>query len=127
MENLFLLGGIGRAEAQENRNFLITRIIDDILEIMRVLQLKVYDEEEAEDPTVIMRKAQGIIAGKMDQAKDWLGNPSADANGLGMLYRYYFYNNCHLFIYSRNRNFITRIKLLMLKMLIALKIKYNMC
>jgi len=76
-------GGIGRAEAQENRNFLITRIIDDILEIMRVLQLKVYDEEEAEDPTVIMRKAQGIIAGKMDQAKDWLGNPSADANGLG--------------------------------------------
>ncbi|XP_065072400.1 vinculin-like [Rhopilema esculentum] len=76
-------GGQGRAEAQENRNFLITRIIDDILEIMRVLQLKVYDEEEAEDPTTEMRKAQGIIVGKMDQARDWLSNPSADANGLG--------------------------------------------
>ena len=52
---------------------------------MRVLQLKVYDEEEAEDPTTALRKAQGIIAGKMDQAKDWLSNPSADANGLGKL------------------------------------------
>ncbi len=50
---------------------------------MRVLQLKVYDEEEAEDPTTEMRKAQGIIAGKIDQAKDWLSNPAADANGLG--------------------------------------------
>ena len=50
---------------------------------MRVLQLKVYDEEESEDPTTEMRKAQGIIAGKIDQAKDWLSNPQADANGLG--------------------------------------------
>ena len=81
--HFFPPGGQGRAEAQENRNFLITRIIDDILEIMRVLQLKVYDEEEAEDPTTEMRKAQGIIVGKMDQARDWLSNPSADANGLG--------------------------------------------
>lgn len=76
-------GGPGRAEAQENRNFRITKLSDDILEIMRVLQLKVYDEEEAEDPTTEMRKAQGVIAGKIDQAKDWLSNPSADANGLG--------------------------------------------
>lgn len=59
---------------------------------MRVLQLKVYDEEEAEDPTTVMRKAQGIIAGKMDQAKDWLSNPSADANGLGR-YKLVSYEN----------------------------------
>eukprot|EP00794_Sanderia_malayensis_P016841 gene16841-18540_t len=76
-------GGPGRAEAQENRNFRITKLSDDILEIMRILQLKVYDEEEGEDPTTEMRKAQGVIAGKMDQAKDWLSNPAADANGLG--------------------------------------------
>ena len=31
----------GKAEAQENRNFIITKLSDDIIEIMRVLQLKV--------------------------------------------------------------------------------------
>ena len=80
---LILVGGTGRAEAQECRNYTIMRMHDDIAEIMRVLQLKIYDEEEAEDPTTEMRKAQGIMKGKMDMARDWLNNPSADAHGLG--------------------------------------------
>lgn len=74
---------VGRAEAQENRNFIVTKMCDDIIEIMRVLQLKVDDEYDLEDPTNLMRKAQHRLMEKMKLAKDWLSNPDADANGLG--------------------------------------------
>lgn len=74
---------VGRAEAQENRNFIVTKMCDDIIEIMRVLQLKVDDEYDLEDPTNLMRKAQHRMLEKMKLAKDWLSNPDADANGLG--------------------------------------------
>ena len=50
---------------------------------MRVLQLKVDDEYDLEDPTNLMRKANMYLVEKMKTAKDWLSNPDADANGLG--------------------------------------------
>ncbi|XP_057297715.1 vinculin-like [Hydractinia symbiolongicarpus] len=74
---------VGRAEAQEGRNFIITKVCDDIIEIMRVLQLKVDDEYDLEDPTNLMRKARHRLQEKMKLAKDWLSNPDAEANGLG--------------------------------------------
>uniref|UniRef100_T2MH95 Vinculin n=1 Tax=Hydra vulgaris TaxID=6087 RepID=T2MH95_HYDVU len=80
---LTLENGKGKAEAQENRNFLITKISDDIIEIMRVLQLKIDDEYDIEDPTNFMQKARHKLKEKMKIAKDWLSNTDAAANGLG--------------------------------------------
>ena len=39
-------GGKGAEEAAENRNYLSGRISDELNEIIRVLQLTTYDEEE---------------------------------------------------------------------------------
>lgn len=49
-------GGKGAEEAAENRNYLSGRISDELNEIIRVLQLTTYDEEEwdADQLTVSM-------------------------------------------------------------------------
>ena len=39
-------GGKGAEEAAENRNYLSGRMSDELNEIIRVLQLTTYDEEE---------------------------------------------------------------------------------
>jgi len=80
---LALEKNVGRAEAQEGRNFMIMKICDDIIEIMRILQLKVDDEYELEDPTNLMRKARHRLQEKIKMAKVWLDNPEGEANGLG--------------------------------------------
>lgn len=41
-----LAGGKGIEEAAENRNYLAQRMSDEINEIVRVLQLTTYDEDE---------------------------------------------------------------------------------
>lgn len=41
-------GGKGADEAAENRNYLSGRMSDELNEIIRVLQLTTYDEEEWE-------------------------------------------------------------------------------
>lgn len=44
-----------------------------LLEIIRVLQLTTYDEDEWEaDNITVMRKALNIIEGKVNTAHDWL-------------------------------------------------------
>jgi len=46
-------------EAAENRNYLAQRMTDEINEIIRVLQLTTYDEDEWEaDNLTCMKKAQ---------------------------------------------------------------------
>lgn len=46
-------------EAAENRNYLVTRMTDEINEIIRVLQLTTYDEDEWEaDNLTSMKKAE---------------------------------------------------------------------
>lgn len=51
-------GGKGIEEAAENRNYLAQRMTDEINEIVRVLQLTTYDEDEWDaDDLAIMRKA----------------------------------------------------------------------
>ena len=51
-------GGKGLPEAAENRNYLAQRMIDEMNEIIRVLQLTTYDEDEWDaDNLTVMRKA----------------------------------------------------------------------
>lgn len=45
----------------------------ELLEIIRVLQLTTYDEDEWEaDNITVMRKALNVIEGKVNTAHDWL-------------------------------------------------------
>ncbi|ELU06809.1 hypothetical protein CAPTEDRAFT_221766 [Capitella teleta] len=77
-------GGQGVAEAQTNRDYVIGKVCNEIHEMIRVLQLTTYDEEEwdADDITVI-KKAQNAIEGKLKQAQDWLQDPNALVGGSG--------------------------------------------
>ena len=70
---LSFLGGKGAEEAAENRNYLAQRMTDELNEIIRVLQLTTYDEEEWDaDNLTVMKKAQNAIEGKVRAARDWL-------------------------------------------------------
>ncbi|XP_066997398.2 vinculin isoform X4 [Anabrus simplex] len=77
-------GGKGAEEAAENRNYLAQRMTDEINEIIRVLQLTTYDEEEWDaDNITVMKKAQNAIEGKIRGAHDWLEDPLALRGGIG--------------------------------------------
>lgn len=55
----FLTEGKGVDEAAENRNYLAQRMTDEINEIIRVLQLTNYDEDEWDsDNLTVMKKAE---------------------------------------------------------------------
>ena len=59
MSNLFHASGKKTDEAAENRNYLASRMTDEINEIIRVLQLTTYDEDEWDaDNLTCMKKAQ---------------------------------------------------------------------
>lgn len=50
--------GKGVEEAAENRNYLSQRMVDEINEIIRVLQLTTYDEDEWDaDNLTVMKRA----------------------------------------------------------------------
>ncbi|XP_064603655.1 vinculin-like isoform X2 [Liolophura sinensis] len=70
--------GHGVVEAQINRDYVVHKVCDEILEIIRVLQLTTYDEEEWDaDDLTVMKKAQSAIEGKMQMAQNWLADPNA--------------------------------------------------
>lgn len=53
-----IAGGKGVREAGENRNYLAQRMVDEMVEIIRVLQLTTYDEDEwDQDNLTVMKKA----------------------------------------------------------------------
>jgi len=82
---ILVQGGKGLDEAGENRNYLAQRMTDEINEIIRVLQLTTYDEDEWDaDNLTVMKKAQNAIGSKLQAAQDWLGDPLALKGGLGM-------------------------------------------
>ncbi|KAK8747677.1 hypothetical protein OTU49_016530 [Cherax quadricarinatus] len=57
---------------------------DEINEIIRVLQLTTYDEEEWDaDNLTVMKKAFNAIDGKAQAAHDWLQDPTALRGGIG--------------------------------------------
>ena len=71
-------------EAAENRNYLVHRMNDEINEIIRVLQLTTYDEDEWEaDDLTRLKKAYNAILSKLAPAHDWLEDPTAVTGGVG--------------------------------------------
>lgn len=77
-------GGKGADEAAENRNYLSSRMSDEIQEIIRVLQLTTYDEDTSElDNLTVLKKINNAIHNKMEPALDWLANPYALRGGVG--------------------------------------------
>ena len=57
-----------------NRDYLAQRMTDEINEIIRVLQLTAYDEDEWDaDNLTGMKRALTVIDSKMQAAHDWLG------------------------------------------------------
>lgn len=77
-------GGKGSDEAAENRNYLAARMTDEIQEIIRVLQLTTYDEDQSElDNLTVLKKLNNAIKNKMEPATDWLKNPYALKGGIG--------------------------------------------
>ncbi|XP_060566169.1 vinculin-like isoform X7 [Ruditapes philippinarum] len=68
----------GIPDSQTNRDYVVRKMSDEIHEIIRVLQLTTYDEEEWDaDDLAVMKKAQSAIEQKMKLAHDWLADPSA--------------------------------------------------
>lgn len=76
--------GKGLDDAAANRNYLAQRMSDEINEIIRVLQLTHYDEDEWDaDVLTVMKKAQNAIDGKLAAAHDWLEDPTTVVGGVG--------------------------------------------
>lgn len=76
--------GKGVDEAAENRNYLAQRMTDEINEIIRVLQLTNYDEDEWDsDNLTVMKKAENAIDSKLEAAHDWLEDPTTVLGGVG--------------------------------------------
>ncbi|XP_014239682.1 vinculin isoform X2 [Cimex lectularius] len=76
--------GKGAEEAAENRNYLTSRMTDELHEIIRVLQLTTYDEDEWDaDNLTVMKKANNAIQSKFKTAKDFLEDPFAMRGGVG--------------------------------------------
>ncbi|KAJ8682712.1 hypothetical protein QAD02_018504 [Eretmocerus hayati] len=77
-------GGRGAEEAAENRNYLSGRMSEEINEIIRVLQLTTYDEDEWDaDQLTVLKKAQSAIESRVKPAFDWLDNGNALRGGVG--------------------------------------------
>ncbi|XP_021371538.1 vinculin-like isoform X14 [Mizuhopecten yessoensis] len=71
-------------DAQCNRDYMVKKMRDEIHEIIRVLQLTTYDEEEWDaDDLAIMRKMQSTIDQKVKHANDWLADTTALVGGAG--------------------------------------------
>ncbi|KAI6234620.1 Vinculin [Aphelenchoides fujianensis] len=74
----------GQPEAGENRNYLAQRMTDEVNEIIRVLQLTTYDEDEWDsDNVTVMRKALSAAQSLLTAALDWLADPRAPPGAVG--------------------------------------------
>lgn len=72
------------SEAAGNRNYHTQRITDELQEIIRVLQLTTYDEDEWDsDSLTFMKRALGAMTSKIQAAHDWLEDPYAPNGGIG--------------------------------------------
>uniref|UniRef100_A0A183DSW8 Vinculin n=1 Tax=Gongylonema pulchrum TaxID=637853 RepID=A0A183DSW8_9BILA len=74
----------GQHEAAENRNYLAQRMTDEMNEIIRVLQLTTYDEDEWDsDNVTVMRKALSAAQSLLTAALDWLADPRGRPGAVG--------------------------------------------
>lgn len=77
-------GGKGDEEAGGNRNYLAGRMTEEVGEIIRVLQLVTYDEDEwSGDNLQVLRRSAATIETKMEPALDFLREPVALQGGVG--------------------------------------------
>ncbi|MFH4977356.1 hypothetical protein AB6A40_004065 [Gnathostoma spinigerum] len=75
---------VGQHEAAENRNYLAQRMTDEVNEIIRVLQLTTYDEDEWDsDNVTVMRRALSAAQSLLTAALDWLANPRGLPGAIG--------------------------------------------
>ncbi|MGH0134642.1 UNVERIFIED_CONTAM: hypothetical protein FKN15_029722 [Acipenser sinensis] len=74
----------GVEEALKNRNFTVEKMSTEINEIIRVLQLTSWDEDAwANKDSEAMKRAMALIDSKINQAKGWLRDPSAQSGDAG--------------------------------------------
>ena len=80
-----LSGQSSIGEAAGNRNYHTERMGDELREIVRVLQLTTYDEDESwdSDSLTCMKRALGAMTSKMLAAHDWLEEPGAPVGAIG--------------------------------------------
>lgn len=72
------------AEAAGNRTYHTQRMSDELNEIIRVLQLTTYDDDEWDsDSLTYMKRALGAMTSKVQSAHDWLEDPYAPNEGIG--------------------------------------------
>lgn len=72
------------SQAIENRNYHTNRIAQEINEIIRVLQLTTYDDDEWDsDSLTYMKRALGAMTSKVQSAHDWLEDSYAPNGGIG--------------------------------------------
>ena len=77
-------GGNRLENAAENRNYLSARMSDEIQEIIRVLQLTTYDEDQSDlDNLTVLKKLLNFVQNKMNSATDWLLDPRSLRGGVG--------------------------------------------
>ncbi|CAK9300187.1 unnamed protein product [Gordionus sp. m RMFG-2023] len=77
-------GGKGIEESRANRNYLITCMSQTVEEIIRILQLTTYEEDESSlDEITIMKKALKAFESKLIACHDWLQDPNAIQGGMG--------------------------------------------
>lgn len=70
--------------AAENRNYHTSRMVNELNEIIRVLQLTTYDDDEWDsDSLTYMKRALGAMTSKVQSAHDWLEDPFAPNGGIG--------------------------------------------
>uniref|UniRef100_A0A6G1S7H0 Vinculin n=1 Tax=Aceria tosichella TaxID=561515 RepID=A0A6G1S7H0_9ACAR len=70
--------------AAENRNYHTGRMVHELNEIIRVLQLTTYDDDEWDsDSLTYMKRALGAMTSKVQSAHDWLEDPFAPNGGIG--------------------------------------------
>lgn len=81
---LLISSGSQSSEAAQNRNYHTQRIADELEEIIRVLQLTTYDDDEWDsDSLSYMKRALGAMTSKIQSAHDWLEDPLAPNGGIG--------------------------------------------
>lgn len=74
----------GLQESAENRNYLAQRMSEEVNEIIRVLQLTTYDEDEWDsDNVTVIRKALSAAQSLLTAALDWLADPRGRSGAVG--------------------------------------------
>lgn len=74
----------GQAESGENRNYLAQRMTDEVNEIIRVLQLTTYDEDEWDTDNIThMKKALSAAQSLLSAALEWLADANARPGQIG--------------------------------------------